>query len=411
MSFEDYIKPKNIPIEEETEEETKKKKRKKSFKELVNEHKNKQAEEAKKAEDAPHAAENGETLSDILSDKEKSAFFGIYAEELGQKDLMQRLVEKKLETSDMGKLMGIRIQFIEKMHAAEAVGEFITPERLADLGQRDSDFQELMNIVGSKKSSETIKRTLKRIALLDENQFASLQERVEMLRSFENGEIKILNDHVEGICQKEGVSAEKYWERMGITDTQKRKEALINLIRKDWGPDLWGTLKRGGDWLTGKRFSREKIDRLVSKEQLEEVADEYNKHKQDLLGVLSNTINSDHLRNTFAGEAINERATEQPATGMEEAKKEAKVTLNERLQQADTQEQWVIERDKATQNLGKRKFGDLTSQEREEIKESFVEKLRTERKKTLQRQGFWAMLFQAIFGDLFASDYDKSKLK
>ena len=89
------------------------------------------------------------TLKSILNNKERSDLLAGEIEKNGDTDLVNRLVNKQLTETDLGKLGDYREQFVEKLKQVEKIKESISPEVLEDITDNSPELKEIANLVGS----------------------------------------------------------------------------------------------------------------------------------------------------------------------------------------------------------------------------------------------------------------------
>jgi hypothetical protein len=419
MSFEKYAKSQTQP-EAKPEE---KKPQAQTLEEEISTHNKKRAQEKNEAEHKQPVAGKGETLAEILADNEKSSLFSQWMEEMVEAntedhELFGRLVSKELKPDDFEKLDELRAEFIERMNDAARVEKTITPELVTELATDSQELQRLINMVGTEKAVKAFKSQIKTIAVTDFETFEDLQQSVDALQSYESGELGILKARVEKLCKEEGISAEEYWLILSVKDEKKREKAFIDMARKSWGTGFMSELKRIGDWVLNDDNARNKIKRLTSKEEVDEIAAQLEEHKKKLVGALVGSVEkNESLRNAFTRQIVGSGESEpSKIAGMKEAEKEAETISTEQKKVFDS-EIGKVQQAWTTYKKQEPNWDKLTEDERDLLRESFMKmndpfkkaKERIEKtKKQPKKGGFWVNIFQTFFG---LWNIDKSVLK
>jgi len=344
-------------------------------------------EENKKAgiEEEP---EDTLTIKEVLASREQSALLGDMIEHDGtdeDKELMARVLSGKMEAADIDRLSKFRGDFSEKIREAETIKEELTPELAKEMAAQHPEIKKIVETVGPDGVVKAVHETIKKMAMTDPKGFDKISKQVETVKSFKKGEIKELNDKVEEICKKQGVNPDNILKAMAIEDEGKRQKAITEIALKDAG--FWKMITSGG-----------RISKLMNmKGGIDDALAQLDQHKKDLGRIMATTMraNGDMI------EALNREMVGVPKQkevfGLPEIKKNAptETGLREKFKEQKKRIANWDTLDEAGKNGWRDKF----------LKE---EKLAAQ-KNNAEKQGFWAIVFNALFDSMFDT-FDKKTL-
>ncbi len=344
------------------------------------------------------------TIKKILADKESSALFGKMIEESGGpegKDMAVRLVDGKLEEGDVDSLEKYRASFEEKMHVVENLNEELTPELLDELGLQSPEFKKILNTLDSKTTSKMIKDRMAELAVSEPEHFDKISKKIEKLQDFKDGEFKVLDESVKKICEENNIDADDYLKALAINDPKKQEETLRNLVRDSWGEGGWGSTVRvldkfsslfgGGSKLIAEQLADQKVN-------IDAVFAELDKHKKGIGKVLATTVKGSNTMRDALSKALIGEPTKVEHIGM----KDSKELLPKEI---DIDTRW--EEAKVDLNVGGKTWNRLNSVEKDKERKKFGNKIKAEAKKKSKGKGFWASIFEAIFGSFIDDKISK----
>ena len=344
------------------------------------------------------------TISDIVSDREKSYLFGKMLEKEGTKtdtELMTRLIKGELEESDIETLEKHRKNFEKRIRQAENIKEELTQELTLEIGYQNPEFQKIINIVGSERAVDIIQGQMSELAIMDPVRFLSISKKIEKVKNFKTGETKRLDDSVKELCEKEKIDANEYLKAIAITDKKQREEAVKKLVQSSWG----GVKKTKNSIFSifGKGLANESVKKLLDKkDEIDNLFSELDKQKKNIGGALSSTIKgNESMRKALSKAIVGESIKQNPQVGVEEARE----TFPD---DEDINTSW--ENYKKNTNFGGKKWEKLTDPEKDTARTKFGEKLKKDvQDKSKEREGFWNSIFQSLFDPFIDDKINKLK--
>ena len=332
------------------------------------------------------------TTKEILADKEKSDLFGKMLQQSGDHAdvaLAAKLVSGTYDQSDFEAIEKHRAAFEKRMNQVENVNEELTPELVAELGEHSPDFKKLiLNSVGSEAALSVVQERMAELSITDPGRFDKISKKVETMQGFKKGAYKDVEDSVKKIAESNKIDADAYLKALAIEDGPGREKALRGLIQATWGNGWKGKIGRFFD--SGGALTGEDVRLLdLKKKEVDDILVELDKHKKNIGKVLTTTImGNDEIREALAKATLGE-STKIERVGMKESRgalpKEAEV---DRL--------WAEVKSKAIVN--NHKWDVMTDTEKDQVRNGFGDKMKKEAKKNGKGKGFWATLFDSIFG-------------
>ena len=338
------------------------------------------------------------SLQKIMNGQDSVLFGEMLRLKGGHEDLYQRLIDGKMEANDIDTLEDLRVEFAEKMYAAENIQKELTTELVGEMGVFDPEFEKIAKLVGAEKTASFIKGTLKEIAITDNVQFEQISDSVKALQSFRDGDMKRLDEEIKDECKKEGFNADEFARTLAIVDDEERQKAMNELVKKKWDRNGFGKLKRALN--IGGIFSNNEARTLDSvKIQIDSAYATLDGYKKDVGSVLASIIgNNDELIAAMSRKIV----------GVPE-KKELPPSMNDVKESvpddADYQNAWQEHR----KNLPN--WGSMNDAEQNAARDTFHDSFLTKTKNQIRGQGgFWSSIFGGLLQGIFAG-FDKSSLK
>ena len=332
--------------------------------------------------------EEGEilTVSEIISDNEKSYLFGeMVKQEGGDEEVMARLAKGKLEEKDIEILEKHRKVFEKRIRDAEKIKGGITKEMVSEIALQNPEFQKIINLNGPEKAAKIIEGQMNELAVTDNARFLSVYEKIEKSKTFKNEETKRLDDSVKELCKKENVNADEFFKALAITDDSKREDAVRKLVENSWS----GTKKLTAGILLRlniKDSSYESTNNLLNKKaEIDAFYEELDKNKKSIGSALASTIKSNKgMLEALSKGIIGKPTKPENPIGMREAA--GSFPDNESID-----EEWEELKKKS-------KWDTLDETKKESVRKGFGEKLKKESgEKAKNKKGFWTSILQSLF--------------
>lgn len=340
------------------------------------------AAEAKVAKDSTIAERPGSTLTDIIKHPTESAIFGSLLKKNGADSdaLIERLYKNELQQDDLSKLEEARRVHIQKMHEVENLEKQMTPEYITEFAKNSSKFQELVNLIGPKKSGEMLKNQMRDLLVNDSDKFDSLSGKLMELITYKEGTLSDLDKDILDECKKNGVSEANFMKALAMENEDEQREFLREHIRSSFG-----RFKRAFDFVGG--WSKDDAKKLAArKHDMDTAVKNLNSRIGDVGSMLENVVDAnDAVRNAFASEILGEQVP--PPT--------PQMTLREARKETSSEEELLDQEwEKEKKAL---KFETLTPKKKEAAKNAFRTKMIEDQKKKTEKKGFWASLLSSLF--------------
>jgi hypothetical protein len=337
------------------------------------------------------------TLTEIMDDKEKEPLFGKMLENIsGGKELMMRLENGELTRNDMDDLDAFRSDFLERYAEAEGVNLLLTPEIAKLTIARNPDFAQIANLLGGERTIDFVREHMKELAVTGSLEFGKIMAATQNVKSFENGEMKALDEMAKGLAKENGFDAGAYEATLAMADGEKRSEALTKMIHDSWGKTTWGSVKSAFDF--GGVFSKETVGQMETQKKVIDAAlAELNKRK---------TVVGEVLGASVKGNKELLAALSREITGK---KKEKAPTIKESREIAPDGKK-IVEMWKAKKKKAYRNWDAMPEDEKDEARDGFLSEVKYETDQDYpENGGFWANIFKALFEALI-DGFDKAKL-
>lgn len=335
-----------------------------------------------KAEEHETPPPRGQTLAEILSDKNNSHLFGLILEKDNQHDLAGKIASGKLEQDDINALEEYRLKYAEKIAQSERIENLLTEETVIAIARQNPDFAKIVNLVGPKKAIKAIRSQLKETCISDENRFNLIAEPIEIYESYKNGAYKKINEDVEKLCKDNKIKPEEYLKALAIEDEDEKEEALKKLARG-----------QHGGFVSAMRAVFRVNARLVGKLEgaeasMEDSMAQLDDYKNDIGNVLFSSVNGgEDMRNALARELLSENApAPEKKTGFGDAKKDA------RFDEVEVDKKWKTFKEAAEY--------DTHPEDQEHIKDMFIdEQIKEHEGDPSKKMSFWEHVFSSLFAE------------
>lgn len=278
----------------------------------------KKSRERKPEQEIGTPPSRGMTLAEILKDKNSFHLFGKVLKKDGQEDLARRIIEGKLEESDIELLEEERLKFAEKIARSEKIEGLLTEETVTEIARQHPTFARIANILGPQKAIRAIRSQLKEICITDEDRFNWIATPLEAYNNYKNVEGKEVGDKVEKLCKDMGIQPKEYLDAVAIENPKEKEKALRTLARGQH--DSFETIL---NVVIGKE--RKNLRSLKDSEiLLEDSIAELDGYKNAIGSVLFLSVSgNEDMRNALTRELVSEDAPEEEArAGFSDVKKE-----------------------------------------------------------------------------------------
>ncbi|MES2314846.1 MAG: hypothetical protein V4524_02830 [Patescibacteria group bacterium] len=356
-------------------------------------------EEEIKLHGEPEEEKEELTLKTIMANKEQSALFAKMIKDSGDAtaaEITGRFMNGAPGEDDLDAMEEYRAQFEKRMNQVESVNGELSAEFIADLGEQSPDFKKILKALGSEASSEMIKDKMADLAVSDPDRFDTIVKKVEKLQEFKKGTYKDVEDAVKKMAEENNIDADAYMKALAIADEGEREKALQDLVRNQWGfahktADSLFSFFGGGSAKIAEKLADEKGT-------VDEVHAALDKHKKGIGKVLAASVTgNEDMRNALAKSVLGEPVKKERVN-----MKESRDLLPK---ETDIDKQWIPFRDAFA--VGGKKWDALTDAEKDAGRAVFGDKMKAESKKKAKDKGFWASLFDSLFGSLVDSKLSK----
>ena len=274
----------------------------------------------------PEDADKGPSVSDINRDPKLSGLFAEYLQNTGDdedKELAQRMLERKMEDGDLETLQARKDAFLEKKKRIDETLEKLSPEYLIKLADHSEDLKNLIKEIKPAEMKTILAAHLEKLAMQNEDHYLELVDKMEQVEKLEEEGIKRY-EKLEELAAIYHIPAGALEKVMREKDEAKRHEALGQLARQGIVSGELPFWRRPG---TKNQKARERADEILESDELDElnifskeVQLEMNDIAAAIYGVLKGVPEIwDQAQKVIAGEKVEE------AVG----KQEEKMTLAE----------------------------------------------------------------------------------
>ena len=336
------------------------------------------------------------TLKSILNNKERSDLLAGEIEKNGDTDLVNRLVNKQLTETDLGKLGDYREQFVEKLKQVEKIKESISPEVLEDITDNSPELKEIANLVGSGGVKNILFKNFESLAFKDTSHFDQINKAVEKVAKHKET-IEKKEEHIKELSKKYNVSEDKLYEALKIKDDNERREAIKAVVKDKMG--FWKKMAFGATFVTANR-----IEALDQREQLDKLSDDLDKRLKGVGSFLAMTINeNDEVRQALQAEVLEEKETsKEDIISFKEGRDAWRVFEEKTQKDIENDFKDFILKEKKIKN-----YDTFSDPQKDLLTNEFFNK---KKQKLVGKKGFWASLFGNLF-EVKKKNIDVNKLK
>src|SRR3989344_5726270 len=345
-------------------------------------------------------ADSGPTIQQILNDPQDSESLGQMIDSKKDKalnELAQRLLEGNTNENDITELQKVRAEFLEKKSRAESLVASVEG-RFADLRASSSTLDVACTTLGSENYLSVLKQGLSELVMSDpkafetiEKQYAAQEKSEKQLDDPENPANKKIADFV----TKYRLSEDRFDALMAESDPVKRIEKIREVIH--------GEMYFWQRWIDESKAGKGKVS---SVDWAKDIADEVqrqekvlNRHTK-LIEKSGNVLvalvsKRPELRNAL----LNARPGEEPKiTGGISSKTSFAEAREQNRNPEAVKEAWEIYKE----SRGIRDFDRKAPSVRQSTQDQFLNRYAHEQ--AARKTGFWAAIFELIFGNWIKTD-------
>ncbi len=332
------------------------------------------------------------TLKDILSKNEDSFLFGEMMKKEGQEHLSSKIAKGELSEFDIQNLDKYRTDFIEISEKVKVIKESISNDTINAYTKNNPELQKVVGLIGIESYTKLIKEKLASVAIQNPDFLDKLSSSVNRKNSLKIEIYDGLDKEITELCKKKNIKPEEYMNALALKDETEREKELRKTVRNGYN---W--FQKTGDWLSKGEWSKKRVDLLSSKkEDVDFVMGKMKLHQGELGGLLAGMVGNKDVMDTLSKQLIGENTQDNSKQGF----KESKGLLPKEI---DLQNKWGDHKKQIKGGWDK-----LTPDQQDLEKEAFL-KQQDEMFKKENKQGFWGVIFGAIY-DSFIKD-NKDKLK
>jgi hypothetical protein len=336
------------------------------------------------------------TVAEIMGDNEKSSLFGKMLERDGDptdKDVVDRLINKKLQDGDVEVLQKYGAAFEKKWRRVEGVNEELTPELIKEVASQSPDFKKILGVIDSDRATAMFKDRMADLAFTDPALFDKIYKSVDNLTILKKGGVSSNDKYIEKMCKDNNIDEGLFSKALAIKDDVEREDAIREIVRSSWGKGFFGGAGRFFDVISFGAISSDQVEKMSrSKGVIDGLLAELDVRKKKIGNVLASTVKGSPDMLNSLSKAVMGESTKVEQAGLKKVK------------EGYPKEQQIDVRygnfKRKIFNVGgvNKTWANLSDTEKTAQKQIFADEVIADSKKTAKAGGFWASIAEALFG-------------